>query len=99
MNKIYTVTIISRDANNNPDNIASWTFLDVNEQQEFLNYLNTLNLESNYEILIDEYFASTLEKAKQEVESFLGISTCMEDILEDDNLSNEPFDNRGDYNE
>ena len=73
MTKIYKVTITSYDSTGEIDNEATWTFLDVNKQQAFLDYLDTLAISDQYYITADEYIESDLEKAKQEAKSFLGI--------------------------
>ena len=69
--KIYTVTINSLDCNGNVDNSATWTFLNLDDRDKFLDYLDTLTLEDNFEVVEDEYFANSLEGAKQEANQFV----------------------------
>lgn len=71
MTKIYTVTINSLDCNGNVDNSATWSFLNSNDKDEFLDYLDTLAFEDNFEVVEDEYFANSLEGAKQEANQFV----------------------------
>jgi hypothetical protein len=72
MTKIYTVTINSLDCNGYVDNSATWSFLNSNDRDEFLDYLDTLALEEyNFEVVEDEYFANSLENAKREVNRFI----------------------------
>lgn len=71
MTKIYTVTINSLDCNGNVDNSATWSFLNSNDRDEFLDYLDTLTLEDNFEVVEDEYFANSLGGAKREVNQFI----------------------------
>lgn len=71
MNKIYTVTVTELDCKGNVGNNATWTFSSADDQQEFLSYIDTLAVEDNYEIMVDEYFCNTLDKAKKEVFNFI----------------------------
>lgn len=73
MNKIYTVTINSLDCNGIVDNSATWTFTKQEDQQELLDYIDSgaISLEENYEVETDEYFANTIDKAKEEVFEFV----------------------------
>lgn len=71
MNKIFTVTVTELDCNGNPDNDATWTFSSADDQQKFLDYIDTLTIEDNFEISTDEYFCNTLDKAKEEVFDFI----------------------------
>lgn len=73
MTKIYTVTINSLDCNGNVDNSATWSFLNSNDRDEFLDYLDTLAFEDNFEVVEDEYFANSLDGAKKELDEFLGV--------------------------
>jgi len=73
MNKIYTVTINCLDCNGNVDNSATWTFTKQEDQQELLDYIDSgaISLEENFEVETDEYFANTIDKAKEEVFEFV----------------------------
>lgn len=71
MTKIRTVTINSLDCNGNIDNSATWTFLNLDDRDKFLDYLDTLAFEDNFEVVEDEYFANSLEGAKQEANQFI----------------------------
>lgn len=71
MTKIYTVTINHLDCNGYIDNSATWSFLNLNDRDEFLDHLDTLAFEDNFEVVEDEYFANSLEGAKQEANQFI----------------------------
>lgn len=49
----------------------TWTFLNSNDKDDFLDYLDELSNECEFEIDEDSWFANSLDGAKHEVESFL----------------------------
>jgi len=66
--KAYTVTIID---NSGKHTTETYTFTNKDEQQEFIDYLDTLAIEDNFRIITDEYCFNTLEYAKQEAFKFI----------------------------
>lgn len=52
----------------------TWTFTNSNDKDDFLDYLDELSNECEFEISENSWFANSLEGAKQEVENFLGIN-------------------------
>lgn len=68
MTKIYEVTIVKINGNS-----QTWTFLNCNDRDEFLDYLDELSDNYKFDIQEDEYWANSLNGAKQEVNAFLGI--------------------------
>jgi len=75
MHKIYETTVTTLDCNDNPDNSMVFRFDTAEDQMEFsdiLEHLKDLD-EVNFDYQEDEYFTNTLDGAKKEVKSFLGL--------------------------
>lgn len=68
MTKIYTVTVIEENGAS-----QTWTFLNYNDRDEFLDHLDELSDDYKFYIQEDEYWANSLDGAKQEVNRFLGV--------------------------
>lgn len=65
---MFSVTVTKQNGNS-----ETWTFTNSNDKDDFLDYLDELSSECEFEISEDSWFANSLEGAKQEVENFLGI--------------------------
>lgn len=68
MTKIYNVTVTKTNGDS-----QTWTFLNYNDRDEFVDYLDELSDKCEFDIEKDEYWANSLNGAKQEVNAFLGI--------------------------
>lgn len=68
MTMMFSVTVTKQNGRS-----ETWTFLNSNDKDDFLDYLDELSSECEFEIDEDSWFANSLDGAKQEVESFLGI--------------------------
>lgn len=68
MTMMFSVTVIKQNGNS-----ETWTFTNFNDRDDFLDYLDELSSECEFEIIENSWFANSLEGAKQEVENFLGI--------------------------
>lgn len=68
MTKIYNVTVVKVNGAS-----QTWTFLNFNDRDEFLDYLDELSDSYEFDIQEDEYWANSLDGAKQEVDRFLDI--------------------------
>lgn len=68
MTKIYNVTIVKVNGAS-----QTWTFLNYNDRDEFLDRLDELSDDYKFDIQEDEYWANSLDGAKQELNSFLGV--------------------------
>lgn len=69
MTKIYNVTVTKVNGAS-----QTWTFLNHNDRDKFLEHLDEF-LDNYFDIQEDEYWANSLDGAKQEVNSFLGLDT------------------------
>ena len=65
---MFSVTVTKQDGKS-----ETWTFLNSNDKDDFLDYLDELSNECEFEIDEDSWFANSLDGAKHEVESFLGL--------------------------
>lgn len=65
---MFSVTVVKQNGKS-----ETWTFTNSNDKDDFLDYLDELSSECEFEISEDSWFANSLEGAKQEVENFLGI--------------------------
>lgn len=74
--KIYTITVVKKNGNS-----ETWTFLNYVDRDEFLDYLDELQNECEFDIQEDEYWVTSLESDKQQVDAFLGIDN--EDEVDD----------------
>ena len=70
MTMMYAVTVTKPDGKT-----ETWTFLNANDKDDFIDYLDELSSECEFEIDEDSWFANSLEGAKHEAESFLGLDT------------------------
>ena len=68
MTMMFSVTVVKQNGNS-----ETWTFTNSNDKDDFLDYLDELSNECEFEISENSWFANSLEGAKQEVENFLGI--------------------------
>lgn len=68
MTKIYNVTVVKVNGAS-----QTWTFLNYNDRDEFLDRLDELSDDYKFDIQEDEYWANSLDDAKQEVNRFLGV--------------------------
>lgn len=68
MTKIYNVTVTKVNGAS-----QTWTFLNYNDRDEFLDRLDELSDDYKFDIQEDEYWANSLDGAKQELNSFLGV--------------------------
>ena len=68
MTKIYNVTVIKVNGAS-----QTWTFLNYNDRDAFLDHLDELSDDYKFDIQEDEYWANSLDGAKQELNSFLGV--------------------------
>ena len=68
MTMMFSVTVTKQNGRS-----ETWTFLNSNDKDDFLDYLDELSNECEFEVSEDSWFANTVDGAKQEVESFLGI--------------------------
>lgn len=74
MTKIYNVTVVKVNGAS-----QTWTFLNYNDRDEFLDHLDELSDDYKFDIQEDEYWANSLDGAKQELNRFL-------DVDEDDEI-------------
>lgn len=65
---MFSVTVVKQNGNS-----ETWTFTNSNDKDDFLDHLDELSNECEFEISENSWFANSLEGAKQEVENFLGI--------------------------
>lgn len=70
MTIMFSVTVTKQNGKS-----ETWTFLNANDKDDFLDYLDELSNECEFEIDEDSWFANSLDGAKHEVESFLGLDT------------------------
>lgn len=75
MTKIYNVTVVKVNGAS-----QTWTFLNYNDRDEFLDHLDELSDDYKFDIQEDEYWANSLDGAKQELNRFL-------DVDEDDEIN------------
>jgi hypothetical protein len=68
MTMMFSVTVIKQNGNS-----ETWTFTNFNDRDDFLDHLDELSSECEFEVSENSWFANSLEGAKQEVEDFLGI--------------------------
>lgn len=68
MTMMFSVTVTKQNGNS-----ETWTFTNSNDKDDFLDHLDELSNECEFEISENSWFANSLEGAKQEVENFLGI--------------------------
>lgn len=68
MRKIYNVTVTKTNGDS-----ETWTFLNYNDRDEFVDYLCELSDDYELQVEEDSYNANSLNGAKQEVNAFLGI--------------------------
>lgn len=68
MRKIYNVTVTKTNGDS-----ETWTFLNYNDRDEFVDYLYELSDDYELQVEEDSYNANSLNGAKQELNAFLGI--------------------------
>ena len=68
MTKIYNVTVVKVNGAS-----QTWTFLNYNDRDEFLDHLDELSDDYKFDIQEDEYWANSLDGAKQELNRFLDV--------------------------
>lgn len=71
MTKIYNVSVIldKKDYFTH----QTWTFLNFEDRDNFLDYLADLSNDYDFEVDEDEYWANSLDGAKKELDEFLGV--------------------------
>ena len=73
MSEVSTTMMFSVTVTKPNGKSETWTFLNSNDKDDFLDYLDELSNECEFEIDEDSWFANSLDGAKHEVESFLGL--------------------------
>ena len=73
MSEVSTTMMFSVTVTKQTGKSETWTFLNSNDKDDFLDYLDELSNECEFEIDEDSWFANSLDGAKHEVESFLGL--------------------------
>lgn len=68
MTMMFSVTVTKQNGRS-----ETWTFLNSYDKDDFLDYLDELSNECEFEVSEDSWFVNTVDGAKQEVESFLDI--------------------------
>jgi len=76
MTKVYNVTVTKPYGGS-----ETWTFLNYNDRDEFVDYLDELSNDYGLQVEEDSYNANSLNGAKQELNAFLGIDD--EDEVDD----------------
>lgn len=73
MGEVSTTMMFSVTVTKQTGKSETWTFLNPSDKDDFLDYLDELSNECEFEIDEDSWFANSLDGAKHEVESFLGL--------------------------